>query len=244
MRNLRLTFFQPLSCFALFGCISLEAFAGGEPQDVSERYRRLLSLEVNETEEVKRIFKMADQLPPLSHEESLALVQEVSLELVEVFEKLNRQDLSSEQIGAFKAKGRDLISQLLAISLKSPNISNWVEAWLDRNRKSFILLSEALVVTAAIIGAEIALKQEAAGLNLFMQSFALSLGSVLAIILQARWLWHYQNKKNLNQALKMILEVYPSKDKNRISKELGYPKRIFDCAFVLSQWRKQRSESH
>jgi hypothetical protein len=185
---------------------------------------------------VKKIFKMAEQLPPLSAEESSALVQEVSLELIAVFEKLESQTLDPEEVSALKARGRNLISQLLAIGLKSPNVSNWVEAWLDRNRKSFILLSEALVVTAAIIGAEIALKEGAAGLNLFMQSFALSLGSVFAIILPARWFWHHQNQ--------MISKVYPSKDKAELSKKLGYPKRVFDCGFVLSQWRKQRSESH
>lgn len=244
MRNLRRLIFHSLSCVTLLSFASLKAFGSEDSFDISERYLRLFKLEVNETEEVKKIFKKAEQLPSLSHDESSALVQEVSLELIAVFEKLESQTLNPEEVGALKAKGRNLISQLLAIGLKSPNVSNWVEAWLDRNRKSFILLSEALVVTAAIIGAEIALKEGGAGLNLFMQSFTLSLGSVFAILLPARWFWHHQNQKNLNKALKMVLEVYPSKDKAELAKKLGYPKRVFDCGYVLSQWRKQRSESH
>ncbi len=246
MRFGALHFFCTLS---LLGAEVRAASLSDEPRksdltELADRYRKHQDLKVNEIDEIKKILKMAESLPSLTLEEIEVLQKEISSDLLEILKRIHEDGVSKDDQAQLAWQAREMISQLIALSLKSPNISNSVESWLERNRKSFILLSEALVVTAAIIGAEMALKDGAAGFKLFVQSFGLSVGSILALIIPARWIWQYQTQKNLDQALKELLRSYPEQTKESLSSQLGYPRRMFQCSFVLSQLRRHRTEPH
>jgi hypothetical protein len=249
----RIYFFLFVLCIELIVSPSREIYAHPELQpssrtDLQQILKEIRSegqavpVEVSIADEMEKLRVEYAKLDPLTDAEARVLVGLLGSRFSKIWGQLE-----SNPSPALREEAREVFRQFLAVSLRVDTLTDRIEAWFVRHPKTWFFIGEAIAITGAVLGADLAMREYTLNtVDTVFVAFSTVFGIKLTFWFPGK-LWSSVGKRRkLDRLFNDFLAAAKlprssflrvTADMKSLSREVGYPGAFTGCALRLERLR-------